>query len=496
MIYLRSSVGIEIRGQNLILSSLQGNLSGVSVTGIQSVANFRHRTREEVLAEIEAFFKSRGLARDNIVLGIPRRDLIIRHLDLPAEVADNIKQVVLYQVQSYAPTEEEKFYYDYSILQNVQKSKRLLILVAMVRKTALDDYLSILSGFGIRPVTVTGSSLALAGLLLQHRKDSRDKTFFLADLTSESMEIVALRNGALLYSHEVAQVEIPVRKECLLREIEVAAGKIRLGQGDSIEKILLAGEGAGNIRRQIGEDMTDCGLIEREIGFSVPQEIKPRLESAVSSVGLAFLGMVRRAPLKINLLPPQLRNRRNRLAYATAAVLALVIFGLLAALSFREMAQERILGGKHGIGALIVCLVILAEDQSHDQTDADAKRQREEQAGESQVRADHPTGVDQRQDIGRRREEQEGDCRPNPGAFLVDPGEERNDGAGAHCQHRAGQGRRRVRDHLGRVAPQEARDGVLGDQGGHRPRDVEGGQEAQQHMCSQVGCQVARAALK
>jgi Tfp pilus assembly protein PilN len=346
MIYLKTSVGIEIRGQDLILASLQGNLSGAAVTSIQSVADFRQRARGEVLGEIDAFFKSRGLGRDNVVLGIPRRDLVFRHLDLPAEVADNIKQVVLYQVQSYAPTEEDAFYHDYSILQNGQKSKRLLVLLIMIRKTVLDDYLSVLGGMGIRPVAVTGSSVALASLFLHARKDASRKTFFLADLTPEGMEIVAVRNGALLYSREVARRESATWKDSLLREIETAAGKIRMGQDESIEKILLSGDGAENVRRQMGEDMPDCGLIGREIDFTVPQEIKPRLESAASSIGLAFTGMARRAPLTINLLPPELRSRRNRWAYVTAAILGLAIIGLLITLGFRQMVQERVLIGK------------------------------------------------------------------------------------------------------------------------------------------------------
>jgi Tfp pilus assembly protein PilN len=346
MIYLKTSVGIEIRGQNLILSSLQGNLSGEKVTSIQPVADFRQRPRGEVLGEIDMFFKSRGLGRDNVVLGLPRRDLVFRHLDLPAEVADNLKQVVLYQVQSYAPTEEDAFYHDYSILQNGQKSKRLLILLIMVRKATLDEYLSALSGLGIRPAAVTGSSVALVGLLLHARKNTAEKTFFLADLTPEGMEILAVRNGALLYSRDVPKGEDTTWKNSLLREIEVAAGEIRMGQDESIEKILLSGDDAENMRRQMGEDLPDCGLIGREINFAVPQESKPRLDAAASSIGLALIGMSRRAPLRINLLPPELRSRRNRWAYVTAAILGLAIIGLLVALGFRQMVQERILIGK------------------------------------------------------------------------------------------------------------------------------------------------------
>ena len=90
--------------------------------------------------EIDQFLKGQKLGRENIVLGIPRQDAIIRHLDLPREVADNLKQVVLYQVQAFEPTEEEKFYFDYASLSG-KEATRLLVLVVMIRKSVLDGYL-------------------------------------------------------------------------------------------------------------------------------------------------------------------------------------------------------------------------------------------------------------------------------------------------------------------------------------------------------------------
>ena len=119
-----------------------------------------------------SFSRGKRLGRENIVLGIPRQDAIIRHLDLPREVADNLKQVVLYQVQAFEPTEEEKFYFDYASLSG-KEATRLLVLVVMIRKSVLDGYLETLRGFGLRPLSVMVSSIALANLFLQTQTDAR-----------------------------------------------------------------------------------------------------------------------------------------------------------------------------------------------------------------------------------------------------------------------------------------------------------------------------------
>ena len=113
MIYLKTSVGIEMRKEDLVISCLRSNFSKGVFTHFKRIPAYRTRDVEEVRKEIESYFNSQRLSRENIVLGIPRSDAVIRHLDLPREVEDNLKQVMLYQVQSFEPTEEEKFYFDY-----------------------------------------------------------------------------------------------------------------------------------------------------------------------------------------------------------------------------------------------------------------------------------------------------------------------------------------------------------------------------------------------
>src|SRR5512136_2466171 len=158
MIYLKTSIGVEIRQDDLLISSLQRNLAGAVFTHFKRIAGYRLRERAEVQREMDQFFRSNGLSRDNVVLGIPRRDFVIRHLDLPLEVADNLKQVVLYQVQSFEPTEEEKFYYDFFPLKLNQGSKKLVVLLVMVKRAILDAHLALMHELGIRPVTVTAGA--------------------------------------------------------------------------------------------------------------------------------------------------------------------------------------------------------------------------------------------------------------------------------------------------------------------------------------------------
>jgi Tfp pilus assembly protein PilN len=341
MIYLKTSVGIELRSEDMLISSIQSNFSGRVFTHFKRIANYRGCDKEDLRREINLFFRSHRLTRDSVILGIPRKELILRYLDLPAEVADNLKQVVRYQVQSFEPTDEDKFYYDFSLLKNGGPQKRLTVLLVMVKKSLLDEHLQLLRGLGIRPSAVTGGSMALFNMVLNGRKDLQGKTFFLTDLSPQQAEIAALHNGAFVYSREVPKREDQNWSDLVLTEINEAASKMRLGPEASLEKIALAGETAENAQQEIKTAVPECELIGNSLQLSFTEETRRHAQEASSTLGLACTGMLRRPLIKLNLLPGELRVHQTRWGYVPSAILILVILGLLLALGLNQMVQNR-----------------------------------------------------------------------------------------------------------------------------------------------------------
>jgi general secretion pathway protein L len=343
MIYLKTGIGVELRGEDMLISSLQSNFSGDAFTHFKRIANYQLRDREDLRRELAHFFKSNKLSKDLIVLGIPRKDLILRYLDLPVEVADNLKQVVQYQVQSFEPTEEDRFYYDYAVLSTNGSKKRLSVLLAMVKKSLLDEHLQLLIALGIRPALVTGSSMALSNMFLHGRKDLRDKIFILADLSSSSMELLALRYGTLAYSREVPKQNNQRWGDLTLRELNEATSKTRLGPEDTLERIVLAGESAEVAHAEIAAVIPDCELLKNTIDIDVPGVNKPHIQEAGAALGLAYTGLARRPPVKLNFLPEELRIHQTRWAYVPAVVFGLAILVLFASLGFHRMFQNQAL---------------------------------------------------------------------------------------------------------------------------------------------------------
>jgi Tfp pilus assembly protein PilN len=343
VIYLRSSVGIEIRREDLHISCLRSNLAGGVFTSFARVAGYRQREQEIVRGEIDAFFKREKVSRDNIVLGLPHRDIILRSLELPREVEDNLRQVVMYQVQSFEPTEEEKLYYDFFRLKNGQAGKKLQVLVIMIRKSILDVHLETLRQLGIRPAIVIPGTLALANMFLGTQADGRGKIFVLSDCSQAGMELAVLRDRMLLYAREVDRREGMPWKQLLLRELETAAGKLRLPPDETIESIVISGEESEGALLDMQEEIPGCQLIGDRLRFEIAPQNRVNLQEAATSLGLAYAGITRRLPIKFNLLPFDLRVHQKRWAYIPTIILGLAIVAGLAGLGFRRMVQERIL---------------------------------------------------------------------------------------------------------------------------------------------------------
>jgi len=337
----KKSIGIELRGEDMLFSALQNSLSGGVFTHFKRIANYQALNKEELRGEVSQFFRSNRLSKEYIVLGIPREDVVLRYLDLPLDVADNLKQVVQYQVQSFEPTEEDKFYYDYVTLKSDAATKKLTILLVMVKRSLLNDRLQLLEELDLRPSTVIASSIGLANIFLQSQDDVNDKTFILADLGSSGIELLALRNGTFAYSRAANKEGDQSWKDLVLREVDEAASKMRLGPEGTLEKIVLSGEYSESALEEIKAAISDSELLKDSLSLTVPEENKAHLQEAASTVGLAFMGLSRRMPIKMNLLPSDLRIRHPRWAYVPAAIFAVLIIALLIAMAYRPVYQAK-----------------------------------------------------------------------------------------------------------------------------------------------------------
>ena len=344
MIYLTTGVGIELRGEDILLAAVQSNFSKGAFTRFLRIADYPRFTRADLRGAIDRFFRDNGLSRESVALGVSRKDCVIRYLDLPLEVKDNLGEVVRYQVQSFEPNEEDGFYFDYAPLEGAHRhslgNKRMTILLAMVRKSFLDKQLAMLRELGITPLIVTCGSAGLSNMYLASRKDAGDKIFFLADAGKTEMELFALRNGQLVYSREVPKNDAQSWCDLLIGEINEAAARLRLGADSVVEKIVLTGESSRAIYEETRERISECELLDKSFPLSVAEINRQLIQEAAAVCGLAFTAIAPRPAVRLNLLPSDLKRRQGRGGIVVAAALGVIMLLLLTGMLLIEPVQN------------------------------------------------------------------------------------------------------------------------------------------------------------
>lgn len=327
----------------MILSCLKKGLKGWSLSNFKIINYYWQFNRADLEKELQQFLKKNSISRENIILGVPRDKVIVRFLELPREVEENLKEVIRYQVESLTPVEDETPYYDFVVVNKHSESPKLKVLLVLVKRAILDKYLNFLSEVKIFPNVVQISSVALYNLFLSRGNHLSLDTYLLFDLNEGNLELLAVRDKQLLYSKFIKLQDTSPSVDLLLGEMETALSNLSLDDGQ-IENVFFSGKSTETVFDEFKARIKDSKLLSDNFPQEVNSHLQPfLLNNLTTSMGLALGTLTRKPPIAINLLPEEKRVKFKRISYIPTLVLLALIVILLVALSIREFLQERTL---------------------------------------------------------------------------------------------------------------------------------------------------------
>ena len=256
-------------------------------------------------------------ARDAVYVCVPQEQTVVQQVFLPLAAADNLKQVLEYEIERQLPFKRDEIYYDF--LPVGKKGEKFCVYVFATPKKALDGLLTLLESFGIKPSGVETTVSALANYLLFANGAGAESAALVATHRSnwELIAVTAKANGwrstpQLLFSHQFSAYGWAqgsgkeLLQECLSQVPKV----FRCGE-------LSALNGAADVR--LVQDLVACGAARLKVDRQSNQA------EALPAIGAALRG-VREASLAANFLRPEGGvNGANR----TLSMLNSVLCGLL-----------------------------------------------------------------------------------------------------------------------------------------------------------------------
>ncbi len=314
----QTSLGIDIQEEGIALACLKG-----SSRDVQLVAHATYPLSQEsdetipeaIIPLVQGFLRDHRISPATVFMGIPRSAVIIRYLDLPMAVKENLRQTLNYEMEKFIPLSADDIYFDHQIISESKENEQITVLLVVVKRETLSPYLKLRSQLGVGISGIEISSTALAEYFLA--QDGKNRPPFSAFIYSQKgrVELGVLQNGALAFSRTLSAKEDEANaKERLIYETE----KMRQAFEEPdvpLETVLCAAEEDLSFFDPLGETTHMEVHPANLAGAGIPSV------GIVPAYGLALKGL-RKDRMHINLLPQDLRKKPSRIAHYTMFFLA------------------------------------------------------------------------------------------------------------------------------------------------------------------------------
>ena len=258
---------------------------------------------------------------DAVIIGLPRRAIVLRSLDLPSLDDKDLAGLLAFEVERHLPFPPEEACYQFQ--RQKRNGGKVTVMLAATRRGEGERHLQMVQALGLEPTGVDVSAFAAANALVYHRRPRRGEIVCLIALAAGEVEVSVVRDGVLLSSRVLPLAEDPV--EPLLQEL-------RRAQEDGVAR-------PTRVFVEAGTDML-CGRLAEALGVPVEAWSPATPPVDASAYGLALKGLMK-LPIQIDLLPPERRPKRRERAVAVMFVLLALLGALAAAFGVGSVYRDR-----------------------------------------------------------------------------------------------------------------------------------------------------------
>jgi Tfp pilus assembly protein PilN len=300
----------------LTLAHVEKGLNGLQV---QHIHRLDREKPEGLATRLKEMVSQWGLEGCPVSLAVSRDLGFLRPGTLPRAAAENLPQVVAYELDRFLPLPAERLYYDYQVLDETETEIHLM-LMALPREP-VEACLGLLSQAGLRLMAVELATAAVADAFSQ-----------LAGKLPSSWLLLHLSPGAFELAHIKGQTIREYRqghrstKGDLKRVLAEEIGQLAAADPDA-KTLCLYGQGLQGLKvTALSETHNLNPIYPSHLAI---QDLPPGIEQdgALAAVGAA-LGCLGKASLSGNLLPVSERAAVRLGRFSFNYLLLLVFLGL------------------------------------------------------------------------------------------------------------------------------------------------------------------------
>ena len=332
---LGTGCGIEIRGADLRVVAVRSRRAGVQVLGHCGIAGFRERPAAEWGAELRAFLEDLHLSHLSATVVLPRDEVIVREIRMPALGKKELAAAVGYELENLHPFDPGEIYHAFAPLGSVgAQNASLPLAVVIAERTKVDAYADLFENAGIAVESFTVAAAAFFGAV-RVRWDAPPVPFVIADYGSEGLEIYGEGTGRALLSTRFDLSRIPAQ-----RALSLAGADLRL-ETDQAAKLIRVGDSReqSDAAAEPAESFELCRVEEL-----LPVPTNAPIDFDAANLAAAFAAGLDAACPRLgwnaNLLPAERRKKNSRWMYLPTAALAAACLLLTLGFPLRVWIQD------------------------------------------------------------------------------------------------------------------------------------------------------------
>ncbi len=207
-----SGIGLAIGPQDLEVTVARVRPSGIDVMGHAVIPAFRRRPAAQWGAHYTALLTQCGATHLAATVLLPRHEVIVRQITLPGVAGKDLASAIAFQLDTLHPYGEDDVAYGWSPLNGGG------VLIGIVRRSLLEEYLTLFSEAGVATGSFTFSAAALhSAIRILHTPPAAGFLAVQADAAG-GVEVYGESPAKPVFS---AEFELPAERAALLAIAEL-----------------------------------------------------------------------------------------------------------------------------------------------------------------------------------------------------------------------------------------------------------------------------------
>ncbi|MBC2714684.1 MAG: pilus assembly protein PilM [Desulfobacteraceae bacterium] len=316
-----SSIGIEINDLQINIVYLKGSFKGVNLAAESScqldAGKFRRDRQSDIVSFINGFIREEKITAADIFIGISGDHSMIREIEFPLAVRENLRTTLAYEIEKYIPMSANDIYFDYHIISESKDEEKLKLLLVAVKKDVFEYYLEVAEHIdkGVSGIEIVPA--ALANYFLYHQETQQEPVILLYS-RAFGYDAVVLKQRSMVYTKSITVAETPDDKSAFDSEELIRLRDIFCPEVENVRVVLYGIPESDDRFRRISTEFQD---ITSGITHAATHS-----EQFIPAFGIALNGICN-VPVEMNLMPAQLRKKPNKtgiyVMFALAGLLVL-----------------------------------------------------------------------------------------------------------------------------------------------------------------------------